>query len=332
MKKCCLVFIFFFLAFTDAWATHNRAGQITYKFIGQLTPNPVWTFRITITTFTKTSSYQADRPSLDTVYLGDTQTPEQFLRDTFIDLPNDIRKNTYTKDHTYNGNGSYLIHFTDPNRNANVNNIPNSVAVPFYLETLLIINPFVGANNSIQTKYDPIDQGCINRIYVHNPFAFDIDGDSLSYQLVECKGVNGSPIVGYTYPSASNSFTLDQDGYLTWDSPMQTGEYNVAFLIIEWRNGHMMGYVTRDMQILIGNCDNYPPVINVITDTCVLAGKTLNFNVFAYDPIDHNKVVLSETGAFSIHLSFPIRLHSLTALSIKILSFQNSAGMCNVIM
>jgi gliding motility-associated-like protein len=295
MNKFKLVLIFLLAACANAFATHNRAGQITYRFIGDW-QHAVYRYEITITTFTKTSSYQADRPQLDSVYLGDTSIPTVFVRDTFIDMPNDIRKNIYTEEHTYNGNGHYLIHFTDPNRNANVRNIPNSVAVPFYLETYLEINPFIGPNNSIWTTYDPIDQGCINRIYIHNPFAHDPDGDSLSYELIECKGAGGIPIVGYTYPSASHSFTLDQDGFLTWDSPTMTGEYNAAFLIKEWRNGTMIGYVERDMQILIGNCDNYPPVIQVINDTCVLAGQTLRFNVFAYDLIDHNNVKLSETG------------------------------------
>ncbi len=291
-----LLIFFFLLISVNAMATHNRAGQITYKFIGVLLPQPVWKYEVTITTFTKTSSVAADRPQLDSVYWGDGTGPQVFYRDSAILLPNDIKKNIYTEEHTYNGNGEYLIHFTDPNRNANVRNIPNSVAVPFYLETKLWINPFRGANNSVITGYDPIDEGCVNRIFVHNPAAFDKDGDSLSYQLIECRGDNGDPIGGYSFPSANVAFTLDNDGYLTWNTPQDPGEYNVAFMIIEWRNGDTIGFVVRDMQILIGNCDNFPPIITVISDTCVLAGDTLNFNVFARDP-DFNRVELSASGA-----------------------------------
>jgi hypothetical protein len=48
-----------FLALTSVvTATHNRAGEITYRQLSDLT------FEVTVTTFTYTLS-QADRPSLD---------------------------------------------------------------------------------------------------------------------------------------------------------------------------------------------------------------------------------------------------------------------------
>jgi gliding motility-associated-like protein len=278
-------------------ATHNRAGEITYEWIGQ---NPTdYKYRATIITFTKTSSVQADRPTLDSVHWGDGTPPVVFQRSSKIDLGNNISKNIYVNTHTYAGNGSFLIHFTDPNRNADVVNIPHSVSVPFYLESLLIINPFLGQNSSPIMTYEPIDQGCINRVFIHNPGAHDPDpNDSLSYELVECRGDNGSLIGGYFYPQASVSFSLDPvTGDLVWDSPILVGEYNVAFKIHQWRNGFNIGYILRDMQILINNCDNYPPKIYVISDTCVLANETLTFNVTAIDGgTDRNNVVLSASG------------------------------------
>ena len=69
----------------------------------------------------------------------------------------------------------------------------------------------------------------------------------------------------------------------------------MAFNIYQWRNGDTIGLVRRDMQILIQDCSNHPPLINVITDTCVLAGDTLSFNVTAID-VDHDTVVLSAIG------------------------------------
>ena len=283
----------------NVYATHNRAGQITYEWIGR--NQAELKYRVTITTFTKTSSVQADRPTLDSVYFDFNIPPEVFVRTSKIDLPNNISKNTYVKEHTYPGPGRFVIHFTDPNRNADVVNIPHSVSVPFYIESILVINPFLGNNNSPLTTYDPIDQGCVNRIFIHNPGAYDPDpNDSLSYELVECSGDNGQPIPGYTFPSASHSFTLNPvTGDLVWDTPQAhvpaPSEYNVAFNIVEWRNGIFIGSVRRDMQIVINDCDDFPPIITVITDTCVLAGDTLRFNVTATDP-DHDNITLSASG------------------------------------
>ncbi len=298
------IFIFFCFVVNNVYATHNRAGQITYEWIGQ--NQTELKYRVTITTFTKTTSVSADRPKLDSVYFDFNVPPEVFDRTSKIDLPNNISKNIYVKEHTYPGPGRFVIHFTDPNRNESVVNIPRSVSVPFYIESVLIINPFLGNNNSPLTTYDPIDQGCVDRIFIHNPGAFDPDpNDSLSYELVECSGDNGEPIPGYTYPSASNSFTLNPvTGDLIWDKPLphsppiascNCNEYNVAFNILQWRNGIFIGSIRRDMQIVINNCDDYPPVIEVISDTCVLAGDTLRFNVTATD-IDGDIIVLSESG------------------------------------
>ncbi|MBL0098382.1 MAG: hypothetical protein IPP46_19215 [Bacteroidetes bacterium] len=173
----------------------------------------------------------------------------------------DIQRNIYVRTHVYPGTGSYIMYFLDENRNANVINIPGSVNIPFYVQTQLIISPAFLTNSSPQLLQPPIDDGAVNRLFIHNPNAYDPDGDSLSYELVPCKGFGGSPIPTFFYPPASTSFTLDAiTGDLIWDSPMQQGEFNVAMIIREWRNipgiGLLnIGYVTRDMQITI-----YPPI------------------------------------------------------------------------
>ncbi len=257
-------------------ATHNRAGEITFRQLSALT------YEITIVTYTKGSS-PADRPAL-LISWGDGLV-DSIPRTFYADLANDVRHNIYTANHSYPGPADYWISVEDPNRNLGVENIPNSVNVPFFIMTELQINPFVGVNNSPQLLNPPIDQGCLGKKFVHNPMAFDVDGDSLSYKLVPCMDAPGHYITGYTYPIASTSFTLNPvTGDLIWDSPTHTGEYNVAILIEEWRHGHMIGQVTRDMQITILKCDNDPPVIDPIPNICILAGDTVRQHITAHDP------------------------------------------------
>jgi gliding motility-associated-like protein len=299
-----------------AHATHNRAGEITFEYVG---PYPALTYRITITTYTRTSSVQADRPQLDSVYFGDNSPSVTFNRLSKFNLGNDISKNIYIAYHTYPGNGSYVIHFEDPNRNEGVVNIPSSVDVPFYVESLLIIDPYRFPNNSPVLTYPPIDRGCVGRTFIHNPNAYDPDGDSLSYELITCSGAGGLPIPGYLFPVASLSFTLDPvTGDLVWDTPVSPGEYNVAFRIVSWRRGVNLGYVVRDMQILIGDCNNRPPYFLPLNDTCVVAGDTIDFNVTAIDP-DGNRVQLSATGGpFEVRDSAtftPVQYNNDTAIS-----------------
>src|SRR5438105_15009095 len=69
--------ILFFFCYLTSSATHNRAGEITYRHVSG---NNCLTYEITITTYTKTSSCPpACRPSLDSVHMGDGSIV-QFLR------------------------------------------------------------------------------------------------------------------------------------------------------------------------------------------------------------------------------------------------------------
>ncbi|HEX5002956.1 MAG TPA: gliding motility-associated C-terminal domain-containing protein [Bacteroidia bacterium] len=295
MKKLSLL-LFILCCFVElAHATHNRAGEITYEQISQ------YYYKVTITTYTKTSS-PADRPELE-IWWGDgtrDTIPRVFFQDNFGGAGSDIRKNIYYGYHTYPGPSVYKIYFEDPNRNGGVINIPNSINVPFYVETMLIIFPSLGFNNSPVLLQPPIDEGVVGQVFVHNPNAYDPDGDSLSYELIYCKSAGGIDIPGYTYPSASNSFSLNAvTGDLIWDSPVSCGEFNVAFLIREWRNGFNIGYVERDMQINIlcnNPNNNQPPQFSSVQDTCVIAGTFISFPVSATDPNSTNTVTLTATG------------------------------------
>lgn len=296
MNRIISFLLFLILAPATLFATHNRAGEITYVQLTQ------FYYQVTITTYTKTSS-PADRPEL-TLYWGDGDSSliaRSTIQDNFGGPGTDIRKNTYVGYHTYPGPSVYKMYFEDPNRNGGVINIPNSIDIPFYIETQLVISAFLGFNNSPILLQPPIDNGVIGQPFIHNANAFDPDGDSLSYELIFCKGSEGLPIPGYTYPNASTSFSLNAvTGDLIWDSPTGCGEYNVAFLIKEWRNGVLIGFVERDMQITIlcnNPNNNVPPSITSIADICVTAGDFLTFDVEATDANTTNSITLTATGA-----------------------------------
>jgi gliding motility-associated-like protein len=296
MKKLFFLLIGIFCLF-QAKATHNRAGEITYVHISGLT------FEFTITTYTRTSSVDADRSELE-IFWGDgtsrilPRTSEQFL-------PNDIKINRYVGRHTYSGPFTYVVFVIDPNRIGSVINMTNSINVPFYLEdTLRILDPVIfGFNSSPQLLNPPIDFGNVNQVFVHNPNAFDPDGDSLSYQLVPPKQGIGVNVPGYVSPTAigpgpDNQITLNQrTGELRWDSPKVQGIYNIAFLIREYRNGQMIGTVLRDLQIIIQASNNRPPVLEGRDLICVVAGDSIHEVYTATDPDPGTIVTISSNGA-----------------------------------
>ena len=280
-------------------ATHNRAGEITYEQIGVLT------IRATITTYTQTSSVQADRDSLDLFWGDGTWTRVGRANGSGDILPNDTKRNFYIAEHTYPGFATYHLSMEDPNRIAgilNVNN-PNSVKIPFYIETVLTLfsNQFQAENSSAILLQPPIDFGCVGQRFVHNPNAFDPDGDSLSYELIVPLEAEGVEVPNYFFPDQINSgpsnvLTLNErTGDLIWDAPQRRGEYNVAIKIHEYRQGVKINTIIRDMQIDIRDCENQPPVIETVEEICVVAGDVVNLEVLATDA-DNPKQLISLTA------------------------------------
>ncbi len=289
-------------------ATHNRAGEITYKWLYG------FTYEIKVTTYTNIgSSGLADRCQ-DTVYFGDgshaTVNRSNGLSTICAGFGNDgvpinftIKLNEYVTMHTYPGPGNYIISMEDPNRNAGIVNVPNSVNQVFYIESLLVISTSGSTHNdSPILTFPPIDKGCLTQCFYHNPGAYDTDGDSLSYELTYCRGTGGAICPGYAYPAnGGGTFKVDSvTGTLTWCTPQLQGEYNLAMYIKEWRmdaSNHyvLIGYVIRDLQVDIGTCNNNDPDVVNIADTCVVATSNLIVNVSANDP-DGNVLTLTANG------------------------------------
>ena len=306
---------FFLVQYTVlSYATHNRAGEIIIEQIGGCTSNMV---RCTIITYTKTSSVAADPDTLSLCW-GDGVC-EQVARANGIQpdpgiapqgepLPNDVKYNIYVATHTYDGTGSYTVSMTDPNRNGGILNVnpPGSENVQFHLQTTFTLfnGQFQGCNSTPRLLQPPIDYACVGETFIHNPNAYDPDGDSLSYQLIVPMQAVGTPVPNYTYPQNISGnggccLTLNQvTGTLRWEAPQLPGEYNVAMIIISWRNGMPIDTTVRDMQILVFNCDqNHAPEIATIDEICVVAGDVVEFEVKATDPDPGDRIKLSALGA-----------------------------------
>ena len=286
MRKLVL-FSSFILLWITGFATHQRAGEITYRHVSELI------YEFTIITYTYTPS-TADRPEIE-VFWGDN-TSSWIVRQSKISVGTDISKNTYVATHNYSSLGTYSVTFEDPNRNSGIVNIPNSVNIPFFIETIVVINQSLGHNNSVLLLNPPLDNGCVDVTYYHNVGAYDPDGDVLSYKLIDCRGLDGLPIPGYTLPNASEYIRIDAvTGELVWERPKAQGEYNIAILISEYRNGRFIGSVVRDMQITIAACNNKPPQI-FCQDTCVVAGTNLSLDILVTDETS-TQITLTGTGA-----------------------------------
>lgn len=307
MKKYLLLILVLSTCIFNAAATHNRAGEITYKHLSG------FTYKITITTYTKASSTSADKCELllqfgdgDSAIVVRNNGPSGSPCSSGIGngelLGNDVKKNIYETVHTYSGSATYIITMEDPNRNEKICNVPNSINTSFSLRTELVINPFLGDNSSPILLIPPIDNACVGECFEHNPGAFDADGDSLVYTLVS-SFANGSPIFAYSLPPNMSVNDIDPlKGDIRWCAPPTVCQYNVAILIEEYRKlpgsstRFYIGSVLRDMQINVESCFNEPPEIASINDTCITAGESLNFDVITTDSDASSLLTLTATG------------------------------------
>ena len=299
------------LASTLAWGSHNRAGEIRLEQIGPLK------LRATIITYTKASSTPADRDTLSLCW-GDgvcQQVPRSNGGGNGVNIGNDIKYNEYVSEHTYSGISTYLVSMTDPNRNLGILNVnwPNSDAMMFHLQTsYTFLNPqFQGENSTPQLLQPPIDFACVGQMFLHNPNAYDADGDSLAYQLIVPLQNVYVPVSSYVWPnmvgggSPTNFVSLNPvTGTFAWETPQIVGEYNIAFIVISYRDGVPIDTTVRDMQIFVQPCDNLPPVVETEDKICVIAGDLVSFDVTASDPDDNQLVRLTALGGpFQVPIS-----------------------------
>lgn len=287
----CILLVF---SVVVAFATHNRAGEITYKHVSG------YIYEITIVTYTYTPS-EANK-SRDVLSLdwgdGTTGTIPRISEEY---LPDDFTKNLYKTTHSYPGPGTYTISMVDPNRNEGVVNIVESVNVPFAISTTLRIDAILGGNTTPVLTNPPVDNAAIGVKFIHNPAAYDADGDSLAYRLTTCSGENGEFISGYTMPMTSKDFYVDAiTGDMVWDAPVVLGSYNVAMIIEEWRQGTKIGEIVRDMQIEVFDAENTVPKIEDLSDVCVRVGDTVRFLVTAVDADSNNVVLTASGGPFEV--------------------------------
>ena len=166
-----------------------------------------------------------------------------------------------------------VLGWSSGNRNSVITNLTNPLNDDMYISAK--VNTSL-TDNSPQFLNPLTVDLCLGQTNYVNQGGHDADGDSLVYALAPAQGTvggNGSypPVPtnlnysgGYTSgrPITSSFFNLDpRTGQITV-FPTQS-EYDVVKLMVyEYRAGVLIGYVERDMQIQISNCNDVLPTLS----------------------------------------------------------------------
>lgn len=286
-------------------ATHYRAGEITYK---RLVGN---TYEVTVVTYTDPRS-DANPNTISIILNWGDGKSDPVTRSQVQVLNQKVQRNTYVAIHQYQtASGTFRVSVTDPNRVDRILNINRGFSrdIAFYIESVITINSSIGSNQSPVLLSPPIDDGCLNSLYTHNPGAYDSDGDSLAYFLVPPKQGGGGDVPLYVDPFNTDSFNINHvTGTVFWAKPTQAGTYNIAILIVEYRNGIVVGNVLRDMQIEIFDCPNSPPFIQPMTNDCIKAGENYTRTVSASDINSSQVITLIPIGGPFVQNNSPATL------------------------
>ena len=216
-----------------AWATHLRAGDIQAK-PDTVTNNPRRVFFKLILYTDNSSSVPADYA---TVFYGDGTSscglgvPRSGPRRA-IPGNTDTSVNIYYFDHVYPSTGSFTVSYIGENRNPGVLNMDNSVNTNFFISTTITIDPALGRNRSPILTAPAVDKAGLRQVYLHNPGAFDADGDSLAFHLRSSQmvplgitGTQGAPCAG---TGNNNPVAVPVANFRYPNDPSITGAANPA--------------------------------------------------------------------------------------------------------
>jgi gliding motility-associated-like protein len=295
------------LVAVPAAATHIRAADLKVE---PLCDRP-FTYRITVVAYLNTLSNTRFGTSSE-IHFGDGFSVRIPVSSSVLrpDLGNNIAVATFVTHHAYTGPGTYIVTYMERDRSTGVLNIQRSEDVPYVTNVTIDISTKFGCNNYPVLSVPPIDRACHASTFYHTSGAYDVDGDSLSYELAIPLSSPSTPAPYtaptdnryYNEPSKGNeaksgppAFRINQlDGLLTWDAPGMVGEYNIAFRIIEWRKDEATGkydrisITTRDMQIIVEDCQNIRPYLKISNDTCVVAGNPVIAIARGFDDDKHD--------------------------------------------
>jgi hypothetical protein len=314
---------------TVVQATHVRAGEIIVRRIPNPTSGSSLTYEITLTAYYDFQNGRVAADAADRVLFcfgdGNQYEVERVRPVRFLNAATTI--NVYRTTYTYAAGGAYAISARIVNRNEftrNYNGGVNTQEFNFFVTTTIFANDQLGLNSNPVLLNAPVDTARIGQRYCHNPAAFDPDGDSLSYRIaIPQRAQDGEsstsvgacrslPLPAYVLPNligapgrteagtSGATFTVNpRTGDVCWDAPAEAGQYNYAFIIQEWRQGVLIGEITRDVQVIVIDSPNKRPLIDPLTDVCAEAGSLITQPIRVVDPDGHRLVVQGFGGPFN---------------------------------
>lgn len=151
----------------------------------------------------------------------------------------------------------------------------------------------------------PTNYAFVGQQYLHLPNAFDLDDDSLVYELVVPKQGIGVPVPNYF--GIGSLATIDPETGIFSALINQPGTYTFAIQVSSYRNGILMDRVVRDMKFVVEPADgeNDRPVLQLNTPLLLIqevsVGDTVRFQANIQDDNTAVPTVTSTSGLYDYY-------------------------------
>lgn len=213
----------------------------------------------------------------------------------------------------FNGN----LGVSGAGRSGSITNITTNGANASVMQLEATLNNSLAPNNSSTYSTIPTPFFCINTQQEYNQGAIDIDGDILSFDLIDGLDANSpTGLVNYIAPftfnaplgtAAGNFFFNNVNGQMSFMPNIQQ-QALVVSKVTETRNGIIVGTSMREMTfVVLNSCNNQSPsgyivntnlgtIVNQETiEVCNVGSSVLNFSIQAVDP-NGDKVAANVNG------------------------------------
>jgi hypothetical protein len=265
---------------TSSYATHLMGGQISATYLSSDTTGSHYYLELDVYRDTLGVSMSLNQ-SVDVFVLDTSGNYNLLFTQTMsfgVGGPVTAMSSVYgvevyhfTDTIDFPANGYYMVKWSNCCRNGAIINMANPLSESMSFLTYVNVDSS-NPNSSPTFLAPPVSYLPANTLWQYNPLPFDPDGDSLVWHLSVplSSGVAvPSVVLGYenlsdtTYSNATGLFSIDSiTGAVTWDAKM-AGNFVASFAIEEYRNGVLVGAMSRDMQfVVIPDTSNAMPVVS----------------------------------------------------------------------
>lgn len=327
----------FMLLSVLASASHLRGGFIQARPLS----TTALTYEVTLTLYLDevVGKEAADDMGSLLLCFGDGNKREVTRQSRTLTTDRTLSINIYRTTYTYAGPGVYPLTASVQTRSISRNITAANQTLMTITTTLPLGNTGLNTTPALAVTPDSFT-AATNQPYTLRLTATDAEGDSLIYRLLVPQTAttdnlcNGRAVSTFQYPNdvtRRGTFKVNsRTGVLTWNTPVEQGNYSLALVVDEYRNGVLLSQTQIELSLTVidrpGTPSPLPPYEPatpdaVVTDLPPYRDEAVRFTVFP-NPVENRLQVVIQTSNAT---TATVRLTDISGRELHRLTFGQTA-------